>query len=58
MSYSGFFGTLGYYEDSKDSMKKLFYFNSDNIFRNGNKLLNFNNTTEIEPKEVEIFCVN
>ena len=58
VSYSGFFGTLGYYEDSKDSMKKLFYFNSDNIFRNGNKILNFNNTTEIEPKEVEIFSAN
>ena len=58
ISYSGFYGTLGYYEGSKDSMKKLFYFNSDSKFRNGNKILNYNNTTEIEPKEVEVLSVN
>ena len=58
ISYSGFYGTLGYSEGSKDSMKKLFYFNSDSIFRNGNKILNYNNTTEIEPKEVEILSVS
>ena len=57
ISYSGFYYTLGYFEVSQDSMKKLFYFNSDSIFRNGNKILNYNNETEIEPKEVEILGV-
>ena len=57
VSYSGFYGTLGYYEGSSDSMKNLFYYNSDSIFRNGNKILDLNQNTKIEPIEVEIFSV-
>ena len=57
-AYSGFYGTLGYYEDSKNSFKKLFFFNSEDIFKNGDKILDFNNRTELKPTEVEILSVN
>ena len=57
IAYSGFYGTLGYCESSTDSMKNLFYFNSDSVFRNGNKILDLNQITKIEPIEVEIFSV-
>ena len=58
ISYSGFYDTLGYYEASKDSMKKIFFFNSDYYFKNGNKILDYNQKVELELKEVEIFSVN
>ena len=57
ISYSGFYGTLGYYEDSKNSMKNLFYFNSDSTFNNGNKILDYNKRILLEPKEVEVLKV-
>ena len=58
ISYSGFFGTLGYYESSNDSMKKLFFFNSDSYFRNGNQILDYNENKVLEPKEVEILGIS
>lgn len=58
ISYSGFYGTLGYYESSYDSMKKLFFFNSDSYFRNGNQILDYNENKELEPKEVEILSIS
>ena len=57
INYSGFYGTLGYYEDSTDSMKKLFFFNSNGYFRNGNQILDYNKKIKIETKEVEILSV-
>ena len=42
ISYSGFFDTLGYYEASTDSMKNLYFFNSNYYFRNGNQILDYN----------------
>ena len=57
IEYSGFYGTLGYFESSSGSMKKLYFFNSDNIFRNGNKILDYSKTIVLEPKEVEVLNV-
>ena len=57
ISYSGFYGTLGYYEASYDSMKNLYFFNSNDNFRNGNQILDYNEKIKIETKEVEILSV-
>ena len=57
ISYSGLYRTLGYYESSQDSMKNLYFFNSDSMFRNGNKILDYNQNIIIEPKEVEVLSV-
>ena len=56
-SYSGFVNTLGYYEASQDSMRNLFYFNSDYYFIDGNKLLDYKKKVELEAKEVEVLSV-
>ena len=56
-SYSGFYDTLGFCEASRDSMKKLFYFNCDFYFVDGNKLLDYKTKVELETKEVEVLSV-
>ena len=39
-------------------MKKLFFFNSDSFFNNGNKILDYNQNIELEPQEVEVLSVH
>ena len=38
-------------------MKKFFFFNSDRYFSNGKKILDYNKSIELEPKEVEVLNV-
>ena len=55
--YACYFNSFGYNENSSYNMKKFFFFNRDGNFLNGNQILDYNKSIELEPKEVEVLNV-